>query len=128
MLQMAMSALVALAGLFLVITAAADYRLFGWFLLVEAGTQLWYRSHEAGAPLPSPLSDFRLRTSDFPSLGITNVPIPEAISSQFRADESIEARWLELGVATASEEDDLETRYRAAMSALHGRRAARVSE
>ena len=31
---MAMSALVALAGLFLVITADADYRLFGWFLLV----------------------------------------------------------------------------------------------
>jgi hypothetical protein len=31
---MAMSALVALAGLFLVITAEADYRLFGWFLLV----------------------------------------------------------------------------------------------
>jgi hypothetical protein len=31
---MAMSALVALAGLFLVITAAAEYRLFGWFLLV----------------------------------------------------------------------------------------------
>jgi hypothetical protein len=31
---MAMSALVALAGLFLVITAEAEYRLFGWFLLV----------------------------------------------------------------------------------------------
>jgi hypothetical protein len=31
---MAMSALVAVAGLFLVITADADYRLFGWFLLV----------------------------------------------------------------------------------------------
>jgi hypothetical protein len=31
---MAMSALVALAGLFLVITAEAGYRLFGWFLLV----------------------------------------------------------------------------------------------
>jgi hypothetical protein len=30
---MAMSALVAVAGLFLVITADADYRLFGWFLL-----------------------------------------------------------------------------------------------
>jgi hypothetical protein len=33
-LQIAMSALVALAGLFLVITADADFRLFGWFLLV----------------------------------------------------------------------------------------------
>jgi uncharacterized membrane protein HdeD (DUF308 family) len=31
---MAMSALVAFAGLFLVITAEAEYRLFGWFLLV----------------------------------------------------------------------------------------------
>jgi hypothetical protein len=31
---MAMSALVAVAGLFLVVTADADYRLFGWFLLV----------------------------------------------------------------------------------------------
>ena len=34
MLQMAMSALVALAGLFLVLTAEAQFRLFGWFLLV----------------------------------------------------------------------------------------------
>ena len=34
MLQLAMSALVALAGLFLVVTADADFRLFGWFLLV----------------------------------------------------------------------------------------------
>jgi hypothetical protein len=33
-LQIAMSALVALAGLFLVITADSDFRLFGWFLLV----------------------------------------------------------------------------------------------
>jgi hypothetical protein len=33
-LQIAMSALVALAGLFLVITADANFRLFGWFLLV----------------------------------------------------------------------------------------------
>jgi thiol:disulfide interchange protein len=33
-LQLAMSALVALAGLFLVITAENDYRLFGWFLLL----------------------------------------------------------------------------------------------
>ncbi len=31
---MAMSALVALAGLFLVITADADFRLFGWLLLL----------------------------------------------------------------------------------------------
>ena len=34
MLQIAMSAVVALAGLFLVITADAEFRLFGWFLLV----------------------------------------------------------------------------------------------
>ena len=33
MLQIAMSALVALAGLFLVITADAEFRLFGWLLL-----------------------------------------------------------------------------------------------
>jgi hypothetical protein len=32
-LQMAMSAVVALAGLFLVITADAEFRLFGWVLL-----------------------------------------------------------------------------------------------
>jgi uncharacterized membrane protein HdeD (DUF308 family) len=31
---MAMSALVAVAGLFLVITADAEFRLFGWLLLV----------------------------------------------------------------------------------------------
>jgi hypothetical protein len=31
---MAMSALVTFAGLFLVITAEGEYRLFGWFLLV----------------------------------------------------------------------------------------------
>ena len=30
---MAMSALVALAGLFVVVTADSDLRLFGWFLL-----------------------------------------------------------------------------------------------
>ena len=34
MLQMAMSAVVALAGLFVVITADADFRLFGWILVV----------------------------------------------------------------------------------------------
>ena len=33
MLQIAMSAVVALAGLFLVITADAEFRLFGWVLL-----------------------------------------------------------------------------------------------
>jgi hypothetical protein len=33
-LQIVMSALVALAGLFLVITAEDQFRLFGWFLLV----------------------------------------------------------------------------------------------
>jgi len=32
-LQIAMSALVTLAGLVLVITADAEFRLFGWFLL-----------------------------------------------------------------------------------------------
>jgi hypothetical protein len=32
-LQIAMSALVALAGLFMVITADAEFRLFGWLLL-----------------------------------------------------------------------------------------------
>jgi hypothetical protein len=31
---MAMSAVVALAGLFLVITADSDFRVFGWILLV----------------------------------------------------------------------------------------------
>ena len=34
MLQIAMSAVVALAGLFLVITSDAEFRLFGWVLLV----------------------------------------------------------------------------------------------
>jgi uncharacterized membrane protein HdeD (DUF308 family) len=34
MLQMAMSAVVALAGLFVVVTADADLRFFGWVLLV----------------------------------------------------------------------------------------------
>ena len=34
MLQLAMSAVVALAGLFVVITADADLRLFGWVLIV----------------------------------------------------------------------------------------------
>jgi hypothetical protein len=33
-LQIVMSALVALAGLFLVITAEGQFRVFGWFLLV----------------------------------------------------------------------------------------------
>ena len=33
MLQMAMSAVVALAGLFLVITSDAEFRLFGWLFL-----------------------------------------------------------------------------------------------
>ena len=34
MLQIAMSAVVALAGLFVVVTADSDLRLFGWVLLV----------------------------------------------------------------------------------------------
>ena len=34
MLQIAMSAIVALAGLFLVVTADTDMRVFGWLLLL----------------------------------------------------------------------------------------------
>src|ERR1035437_3281779 len=60
-----------------------------WLLLVEGGTELWYRAHERGVrdhaewslPRPNNRTVFQV------------VEIPPGIRGQFRYDEGIEGRW-----------------------------------
>jgi hypothetical protein len=60
-----------------------------WLLLVEGGTELWYRLHERWArdhatwsvPGPNNQAAFQI------------VEIPPSIRGQFRGDEGIEGRW-----------------------------------
>ena len=63
--------------------------LLGWFLLVEAGTELWYRLHENSAASRNQWS-VRISKSN-PTLELP--AIPENILGQFRSDESLHARW-----------------------------------
>jgi exosortase len=63
--------------------------LTAWLLLVEGGTELWYRAHERGVrghaewslPRPNDRAVFQV------------VEIPPGIRGQFRYDEGIEGRW-----------------------------------
>jgi exosortase len=73
-------------GSFLLIAAAA---LGAWLALVEAGTELWFRSHEkqAHATIAWDLN------SGTAGPGFTNVKIPGDVLGQFRADESAHRLW-----------------------------------
>jgi exosortase len=63
--------------------------LAAWLVLVEIGTELWFRSHEKGS-LATGLWDLRSGT-DVP--GFATVEIPGDILGQFRADQAAERLW-----------------------------------
>ncbi len=63
--------------------------LVGWFVLVEAGTERWYRRQENS---PSTREQWTICLSKTnPTLA--EEPIPQNILAQFRSDESLNARW-----------------------------------
>jgi exosortase/archaeosortase family protein len=61
--------------------------LFVWFFLVEAGTQLWFRSHE---PNMSRRSDWSVN-GQAPGSGLTMAQVPAGIRSQFNYDDGFQA-------------------------------------
>lgn len=63
--------------------------LLGWFVLVEAGVEWWYRSHETAIGANQ---QWTLNPNGLGS-GFAKVEIPPDILAQFRADESMEGRW-----------------------------------
>ncbi len=68
---------------------ALAFGLAAWFLLVEAGVQLWYRSHERAI---GGTAEWSLRTVEADS-GYVRVDTPESVLRQFNADENTELRW-----------------------------------
>ncbi len=66
-----------------------------WLVVVEFGTELWYRSHERAflSPLSSlPSAEWSVvPASDLPNLDKN--PVPPSIAGQFRADDGLQARW-----------------------------------
>lgn len=65
--------------------------LLAWFLVVEAGTELWYRSHESSMVANAEWSVSPLA----PSANYSEVNIPPEILGQFRSDEDKHARWVD---------------------------------
>jgi hypothetical protein len=63
--------------------------LLAWLLLVEGGTEFWYRSHERAAVGSA---EWSVRRPD-QGATFTDVTIPPSIRSQFRSDRSLQARW-----------------------------------
>ena len=63
--------------------------LAAWLLLVEGGTEFWYRSHERTAVGSV---DWSVRRPD-QGVTFTEISIPSSIRSQFRSDESLQGRW-----------------------------------
>jgi exosortase/archaeosortase family protein len=65
------------------------FALTAWLLLVETGTELWYRYHERN---PATAQQWSMNTEER-GQEFTKIPIPSAIAGQFCADESTHARW-----------------------------------
>ncbi len=65
--------------------------LLAWLLLVELGTEFWYRSHEAHLPAPVTW------TIDLPrdNASLRDVPMPEQTKQFLRYDEGLNAAWEE---------------------------------
>jgi exosortase/archaeosortase family protein len=59
-----------------------------WFAIVEGGTQLWYRLHDRAAVGQA---NWSVQWPDDPAFKM--VPIPNAISGQFRYDQGLEGEW-----------------------------------
>jgi exosortase/archaeosortase family protein len=66
-----------------------SWSLLGWLLVVEAGTELWYHSHERATAGSAEWSVHRPDQSST----YTEVEIPPGISGQFRYDEGTQGRW-----------------------------------
>ena len=69
------------------------WALLGWLVVVEAGTQIWYRSHEHGS---AATSNWAVNL-DVAEPAVTRVEMPQEIRGQFRADQSLEGRWQDSG-------------------------------
>ena len=67
--------------------------LLGWFLLVEAGTELWFRQHENFHSTQEQWSVHLSKANPT----VEEQAIPQNILSQFRSDESLNARWRDAG-------------------------------
>jgi exosortase/archaeosortase family protein len=65
------------------------WALLGWLVVVEVGTQLWYRSHEQGSATTSNCA-VNLNVA---APAVTKVETAPEIRGQFRADQSLEGRW-----------------------------------
>ncbi len=65
--------------------------LLAWLLVVETGTELWYRSHESSVVANAEWSVRPLA----PSTNYSEVNIPPEILGQFRSDEDKHARWVD---------------------------------
>jgi exosortase len=63
--------------------------LLAWLILVEAGVEVWYRSHERTAVDGTGWS---VQTADENST-YRVVEIPPSVSGQFKSDKSLQARW-----------------------------------
>jgi exosortase len=63
--------------------------LIAWLLFVEAGTELWYRSHEHSAAI-APEWSVNL---DDAEPAVTKVETPPNIRGQFNADRNLQGRW-----------------------------------
>ena len=73
------------------VPSSLSFLLLAWLLSVELGTQWWYRSHET-VHKSEVAKDWSVRAApEIP--GWTRMDLPPAITNQFRANESIEARW-----------------------------------
>lgn len=63
--------------------------LTAWLLLVESGTEFWYRYHEHS---PATAKQWSLNTENM-GRDFTKIQIPSAIAGQFCANEGTHARW-----------------------------------
>jgi exosortase len=71
--------------------SVVSWSLFAWLLLVETGTELWYRSHEQ---VTAGSVEWSVHRPD-QSSAYTEVEIPTGISGQLRYDEGTQRRWLD---------------------------------
>ncbi len=69
--------------------SVVSWSLLAWLLLVEAGTELWYQSHERTGAANAEWSV----QCPAQNPAYTQVEIPPAIAGQFNADEGTQVRW-----------------------------------
>ncbi len=65
------------------------WSLVAWFIVVEVGTEFWYRAHEKAVANEA---EWSVRTDQLGASCI-RIEIPQLVASQFCADESLHASW-----------------------------------